>query len=40
MTRVQDYIKDQERVWSAIVVIGSIAGVNLLMLINYLIFGR
>jgi hypothetical protein len=40
MTRVQDYIKDQERVWSAIVVIGSIAGVSLLMVISHLILGR
>ncbi len=39
MTRPEDYYRDMERVWSAIVVLGSMVGVMLIVLVSHLIFG-
>jgi hypothetical protein len=40
VTRLDEYYKDMERVWSAIIIVGSIAIVGLLILISHLFQGR
>jgi hypothetical protein len=39
MTRVQDYVADQEKVWSAIILIGSITLATLTILVAHFIWG-
>lgn len=40
MTRIEDYYRDMEKVWSAIVVLGSILLTFILVLVLHLLSGR
>ena len=39
MTRVEEYYKDMERVWSAIILIGSLALATPTIIVAHLIYG-
>ena len=39
MTRVEDYYRDMEKVWSAIVLLGSTLLVFIVVLVSHLIWG-
>lgn len=39
MTRIEDYYNDMDKVWSAIILVGSIALGTIIVLISHLLWG-